>query len=303
MSGRNHYRAAIACSKVTGTSYGRCVDLEKRGLISLHQPVPDADTAAQRSFEALVVNVLANAFTNRQVGAALGIDRVFPTATHVTLGPHTAMARRVLWELLPRYDSYYGGVRGVPGLRIEQQPGRVVLLDLLSQARVFVVPAIDPRSLLHNLVPFEQPLWLSSNAELHCSEARDRTYWSADGTSRQIREKAARDWLLCRILRRPVLINKTCREHGWANIYTHGYEDLVIEWCCGDTQADLARQFRHAGTFVWPGDPDLGPCRPPSTSGPEVLWLGHSRVTLRRSRNCSGPSFFVRTSVSTEWYR
>jgi hypothetical protein len=150
--------------------------------------VPDASTADQRSFEALIVNVLANAFKDRQLGAAFGIAGVFPATSHLTLRLHPVMARRALWELLPRYDSDYGGVRGVPGMRIKRQASRLVLRDLLSQARVLVVQAADPWSMLHNLIPPERPLWLDGNRGLLDSEAEDRVAWAADGTSRQIRQ-------------------------------------------------------------------------------------------------------------------
>src|ERR1022692_691243 len=156
MSGRNHYRAAVACSRLTGTSYGRCVGLEKQGLISPHQPVPDAGTAGQRSFEALLVNILANALSDWQLGAAFGVADVFPAISHLTLRLHPVMANRVLWELLPRYDSEYGGIRGVSGMRMERQHGKIVLLDLLSQARVLVAQDADPRSMMHKLIPPEQ---------------------------------------------------------------------------------------------------------------------------------------------------
>ena len=71
MPGRNHYQAAVSCSKLTGASYGRCVQLEKQGLISPRRPVPDASTADQRSFEALMVHVMANTLSERQLGVSL----------------------------------------------------------------------------------------------------------------------------------------------------------------------------------------------------------------------------------------
>ncbi len=69
MSGKNHYRAAAACSRVTGTSFGRCVEWERRGLLSLRQPVPDAEADDQRTLEAMMIDVLADTFKDRQLGA------------------------------------------------------------------------------------------------------------------------------------------------------------------------------------------------------------------------------------------
>lgn len=308
MSGRNHYRAAVVCSRLTGTSYGRCVAWEKQGLISLRQPVPDADTVDQRSFEALIVNVLANVLKDRQVGAAFGVVGVFPAACHVTLRLHPIMAGRVLWELLPRYDSAYGGVHGVPGMRIERRRNNIVLRDLLTQARVLIAQPADSWSMMRKLFRSERPLWIDCKSP-HESEIEDRTWWAAKATGILTPGQAAgRDWLLSRMLRRPVLINKTCRKHGWANTYTHEYEDLVIEWCCDDTPAALARQLRDAGLTAWPDDPQvdeprLGKRHPSFQNDPGVLWLGNAEVNLRRG-HCSGdsPVRAMRDVERREWY-
>lgn len=127
-------QVVAACSRLTNTSYSRCCPLGKQKLISNKKPVPDAATADQRSFEALIVNVLANALRDRQLGAALGTHSVYPGTSHPTLRLHPDMARRVLWELLPRFDADYGGIRGVPGMRMTWQGRKIVLHDLLTDA-------------------------------------------------------------------------------------------------------------------------------------------------------------------------
>lgn len=302
MSRKGHYRAAVSCAKLTGTSHHRCVAWEKQGLISPRQPVPDAETAEQRSLEALIVNVLANALRDRQLGAVLGVDAVLPAPKGATLRMHPAMADRVLWELLPRYDSEYGGIRGVPGLRVAWEASRIVLRDLLSPARVLVAPPADPRSMMHKLIPPEQPLWLDGNTRLHPDEPEERSHWTQFRTLRPTLV-AARDWLLSRMLRRPLLINTTGREHGWANTYTHLYEDLVIEWCCADSPEDVAGQLQQAGLTAWPDDPTLGPPGPPREGHLGMLWLGDAYITLRRIRGCTTPPPTVRFRDRTEWYR
>ncbi len=305
MSRRNHYRSAIACYRLTGTGHEHGVAWEKQGLISPYHPVPDARTADQRSFEALIVNVLANALSDRQVGAAFGIAGVFPAPDYVTVRLHPVMASRVLWELLPRYDSAYGGIRGVPGMRMERRDGRIVLRDLLSQARVHVVRPGDPRSMMHTLIPPEQPLWTDGNRRLHDDETQDRAYWAAErGRLVSPEQAAGRDWLLSRMLRRPHLVNTTCRAHGWANTYTHGDEDLVVEYCCDDAPADLARRLRDSGMTAWPDDPRLGPRQAPEPGDQGSLLLGDARVILRRGY-CSGITsrHAVRVANRTEWYR
>jgi hypothetical protein len=256
--------------------------------------------------KALIINILANTVGNWQFGAAFGVATVFPAASHLKLRLHPVMAKRVLWEMLPRDDSAYGGIRGVPGMRVEQQNGRIVLRDLLSQARVLITQPIDPISMMHRLAPTEQPLWLDDGMHLQDEEAKDRASWSAEGKSkRSIAQAASRDWLLSRMLRRPVLVNRTCREHGWANTYTHGDVDLVIEWCCDDTPDALACHLRDSGVTAWPDDPRLGPYRePPRLSGLETLWLGETEVVLRRGY-CSGdsPDSALRAAEKLEWYR
>src|SRR5262249_51895761 len=160
MSRRSHHRAAVACARLTGAGYMRCLAWEKQSLISPHQPVPDASTSAQRSLEALMVNVLATALRDRQLGAAFGVVGVIPDPGGLMLRLHPVMADRVLWELLPRYVAAYDEAHGVPGRRVAREAGRMVLHDLLSHARVFVAPSADPRSMMHKLIPPEEPLWL-----------------------------------------------------------------------------------------------------------------------------------------------
>lgn len=286
---RTHYRAAIACRDLTGVGWGRFVAWDEQGLISRERPVPDASTADQRSFEALIVNILANALSDRQLGAAFGIASVFPAPGHITIRLHPGMASRVLWELLPRYDAAYGGVRGVPAMRMERWAGRIILRDLLSKARVDVIHPGDPRSMMHMLISPEQPLWLEGSTSLHNSEAEDRAYWAAEQGALSLAKAAGRDWLLSRMLRRPCLVNRTCRQHGWANTYTHVYEDLVIEWCCDDTPAELAHHLQRTGVTDWPDDPRLGVHRAPEPGAQGTLRLGDARVIFRRGY-CSGDS-------------
>ena len=304
MSGMNHYRAAIACSKLTGTGYGRSAEMEEQGLISLYHPVPDASTADQRSFEALIAHVLANALRERQLGATLGVAAAFPGTDHITLRLHQAMASRVLWELLPRFDSEYACIRGVPAVRMEHKADRIILRDLLSQARVYVVLATDPRAMMHRLLPSERPLWTDGHTKLSEAEAAARASWTPAGTFRQYGQKTARDWLLSRVLRRPVLINRACRMHGWANTYTDEYEDLVIQSCCDEAPTALARQFRQSGVTTWPGIHLVAPGERVPVDGPAILRLGYARIILRRG-DCArvSPLHALRISTRQEWYR
>jgi hypothetical protein len=308
MSGRNHYQAAITCSKLTGTGYGRCVQMEKQGLISPRCPVPDASTADQRSFEALMVHVMANALSERQLGAAFGFASAFPGTNHITLVLHTEMAGRVLWELLPRLDTEYACVRGVPGMRVELRTDRIVLHDLLSHACVHLARSAYPRAMMHNLLPLERPLWTAGNTGLSEAEAAARASWALAETSREIWHKTARDWLLSRMLRRPVLANMTCNRHGWASTYADDREDLAIEWCCEESPAALARRFRNAGVIARPDDPLLGPLRPSRLLPPggpiQEVRLGHAKVTFRHG-DCSrvSPIQGLRISARGEWYR
>jgi len=161
---------------------------------------------------------------------------------------------------------------------------------------------------MQNLMPLEQPLWTAGNTELSEAEAMARASWAPAGTSREIWQKTARDWLLSRVLRRPVLANMTCSRHGWASTYADDREDLVIKWCCDETPSALARRFRNAGVIVRPDDPLLGQFRPSRLVPPggpvQEVRLGHAKVTLRHG-DCPpvSPIQALRISARGEWYR
>ena len=286
-------------------NYTGCRSWEQQGLIRPDRPVPDANTVSQRSFEALIVNILANALRDRQLdGAALGIVAIVPTASSPRLYLHPGMANRVLWELLPRYDTDGAGVHGVPGMRLDQDAGKIVLRDQMSDAHVYVARPADPKSLLPKRLPSEQPLWLNSSADLHRDETKQRAFWSGDGRAIGWPKPAGRDWLMSRMLRRPALVNKSTGKHEWVNSYTHASEDLVLEWCCGPTPSDLAGQFRRSGLTSWPDDPQLGPPRVPPDDDPGTLWLGERWVTLRLMSKYVAPSSDIAAAFPApeEWY-
>lgn len=155
--------------------------------------------------------------------------------------------------------------------------------------------------MMHKLYPSEQPLWLDANRGLREDEAEDRAYWAGERGVLMIPEAAGRDWLLSRMLRRPHLVNRTCRAHGWANTYTHDYSDLVIEYCCDD---ELVHRLQDAGATTWPDDPRLAPYRDPEPGNRGCLLLGDARIIHRRGY-CSGNDSFLAMKIAdkTEWYR
>ncbi|MEU4354251.1 hypothetical protein [Streptomyces virginiae] len=116
----NHHRAATICRAATGLPHRTCLGWAEAGLIDYRQPVPDAEDEAQRLLESLLVAELADGLpeSERRDGALFGFTSARPARTGLSLGLHPAMADRVLSTVLPRIDEYYGGLRGVPGLRI-----------------------------------------------------------------------------------------------------------------------------------------------------------------------------------------
>jgi hypothetical protein len=116
------HRPAAWCSRLTGASYTRCLAWEQQGLISRQNPVADADTRAERNFEALIVTELANELRDHQLDrAVLGVVAVVPARDEVTLKIHKGMANRVWWSLLPRYSTETEEIIGLPGLRVHTE--------------------------------------------------------------------------------------------------------------------------------------------------------------------------------------
>jgi len=292
------HRPAAWCSRLTGAPYTRCLAWEQQGLISRHNPVPDAGTRAQRNFEALIFTELANELRDRQLDRAIvGVVAVTPARDEITLWLHEMMAKRVWWSLLPRYDAEFE-VLGVPGLRVHEEGGRgVVLRDLWSDARVRVVQS--PRCLpeLHSQ---EHALW-TSEKRLHDEEARRRAFEDDHPIS-------GCDWLLSRLLRRPLLLSRAASSHGWANSYTPAGGVLTVESCCTEQPAALAEKFRKSGLTRLPDDMQVGTAHstlPPLPEGHGTLDVGEARITLR-SGVCSSrsPEATKRIRLLQEqWYR
>jgi hypothetical protein len=134
------------------------------------------------------------------------------------------MADSVIYELLPRFGKYDGGIRGVPGLRSRRRQGQLVLRDSFGPAHLIASRA-DGKP-LHLPAPRdgETRLW-KARGRLSREEKREAGEW---GTSiPHIVDAPVRDVLLSRILRRPALVNRAAQPHGFANCYTHHEGDLV----------------------------------------------------------------------------
>lgn len=281
------HRPATLCSKATGTRYRKCLAWEEAGLISFRQPVPDALSRDQRRLEAMITLVLAGALRDFQLdGALLGFHQVEPAPDGVGLYPHPAMANRVIGQLLPRLTDY-GELRGVPGLRARWHQGTIVLYDLTTSARVRV---IWPRRLPPGAADLESPgraLW--RHDRLDAEEAADRARWTGEAYTHlkrpSVAEATARDWLLSRVLRRVALVNRGSSPHGFANTYSHGYDDLIVESCCGTVPAEIKRLLCQSGMAVPPEDPALEALEAPWQSAGEISLGGHAGVTFRCLRD------------------
>ncbi len=133
----NRKRAASLCSRATGMTYSRCLESAMNGHITPLRPVPDANSPEQRRFEARIAHTLAYTLRDRQLDSAvLGVQGVRLQGEQLTLRLHPIMARRIVADLLPVFDVAYGGLRGVPGLRIRYRAGEWSLVDVRSSARV-----------------------------------------------------------------------------------------------------------------------------------------------------------------------
>ncbi|WP_051774208.1 hypothetical protein [Streptomyces sp. NRRL S-237] len=244
----NHHRAATICRAATGLPHRTCLDWAQAGLITRHQPVPEPADEAQRALESLLVAELADGLRerDRHDGALLGFTSARPARVGLTLTLHPAMADRVLSTVLPRIDEHHGGLRGVPGLRIVPMGGSWTLNQLQGRATVALVhPDPDWRPRLPEHGDGLTQLWRRNRHRLHPAEAAELAGRAdSGGDPGSVR---AQDWLNSRLLRRPGLLGAAGAVHGSANVYTHGGEDVVVEWCCGVERDELERQLRRSG--------------------------------------------------------
>ncbi|MFF1411832.1 hypothetical protein ACFVX6_18935 [Streptomyces sp. NPDC058289] len=282
MSGRtdNRHRVATICRGATGLAHHTCLKWAAAGLITRQQPVPDAGGAAQRAFEAQMVHALANALRDDQrQGTLLGFTRAVPGADGLVLGLHPGLADRVLGALLPRMDDIYGGIRGVPGLRLAPQGREWVVGSVAGNAVVRLLhPDADWRPRLPDHADGLTQLWRRDRHRLHPAEAAELTAWT--GRSGDPDRARSQDWLLSRVLRRPQLLGVTTAAHGWANTYTHGSMDLVVEWCCAMEAAELEQRLRRSGLAHRPPHVAEQPRDRPWFGG--EIGLGGAFVTVRR---------------------
>ncbi|MER5934479.1 hypothetical protein [Streptomyces sp. NPDC002054] len=273
----NHHRVATICREATGLPHHVCLRWVAEGVITRRQPVPDAagNQALQRTTEALIVEELCRGLReeDQRDGALLGFTHARPGPDGLLLGLHPAMADRVLALVLPRLDELYGGLRGVPGLRLVPQGGEWILTQVRGHAVIRLVhpdPVWRPRLPEH--APGLTQLWRRGRRRPHPAEAAELE---------RVRQGGAQDWLNSRVLRRPRLLAAAGAAHGTANVYTHGGGDVVVEWCCAIEPAELEERLRRSGLAVRPPDVEEDPrdrARPPG-----VIAMGGARVSVRQA--------------------
>ncbi|MFI5543816.1 hypothetical protein ACIA6E_08550 [Streptomyces sp. NPDC051815] len=277
----NRHRAATICRAATGLAHRTCLGWAEAGLIDHRQPVPDAEDEAQRVLESLMVAALADGLreSDHRDGALLGFTCARPARTGLTLGLHPAMADRVLATVLPRIDEYYGGLCGVPGLRMVPAGRSWALTQPGSQAAVRLLhPDPDWRPVLPEHGDGLTQLWRRNRHRLHPAEAAELGRRAdAGGDPGSV---SAQDWLNSRLLRRPRLLGAAGAAHGSANVYTHGGGDVVVEWCCAVERDELERRLRRSGLAQRPGR--IAERLRDQPWFPGEIAMGGAFVTLRR---------------------
>uniref|UniRef100_A0AAU2JWC5 Uncharacterized protein n=1 Tax=Streptomyces sp. NBC_00049 TaxID=2903617 RepID=A0AAU2JWC5_9ACTN len=277
----NRHRVATICREATGVSHGTCLTWAAEGLITRHQPVPDAEGEDQRTVESLVVAELADGIRahEHRDGALFGFTSARPARTALTLGLHPAMADKVLATVLPRIDEHYGGLRGVPGLRIAPMGDSWVLTLVQGRAAIRLVhPDAAWRPALPEHGDGVTQLWRRNRHRLHPAEvAESRARAGAGGDPATV---LAQDLLNSRMLRRPRLLSAAGAAHGSANVYTHGGGDVVVEWCCAVERPELERRLRRSGLAQRPDRTDGRERDRPRFPG--EIAMGGAFVTLRR---------------------
>ncbi|MGL6236104.1 MAG: hypothetical protein ACRC20_12260 [Segniliparus sp.] len=280
----NQQRVAHECVCATGTSPEHARRLAATGLITKTQPVPDAATSAQRSFEAYATHSLAEALHDKQVDRIVfGIISAIPRPDGLDLEAHPPMLNNVLAALLPRYQPEYGGVIGVPGLRPRHENGVLVLSQLGTGALLRIVNKnianLDIRAVRYpDREPRETQVWLKQPDHLHPREEDLLETWALPSLGNN---PAARNYLYSRLLRRPRLVARTGTCRNSVNSYNHGFEDMVLEYCCGEDDEDLSNRLRRSGLDYIPEESGWEP--PEEDTGATIL-LDESKIVLRQ--NC-----------------
>ncbi|MET9292891.1 hypothetical protein [Streptomyces sp. NPDC003077] len=284
---------AELCADATGWQKEDCLKWAEQGFISAALPVPDASSAQQRHLEAFVVHVLANALRDVQLDSAVfGMTRLVPLPSFPVFYLHPDMADAVVSAVLPRFSASHGGIKGVPGMRPSFPPEGGLDLRLVgTKARIrFMSERADWRPTLpEDVAPGDRTdngeddqevrqLWRSEK-NLTALEAEELTYWNMGDSSRR-RNAIERDWLLSRILRRVAIANLAGTSHGWANTYTHGYEDVVIEWCCGEDPQYVKSKLLRSGLVTPPPGLDVNP--EPGFMHADTIYFGSGRAHVRR---------------------
>ncbi|CAL9304570.1 hypothetical protein ACWEWL_04620 [Streptomyces rochei] len=278
-SSGNTNRLAKKIRNQTSLRLSTASRLARQANIYLGSFVADAADLHQRRLEAHMAHVLASSFKDRQLnGALLGVREARPDGESLDLALESDMADEVLRELLPRFDHIYGGIRGVPGLRIRGNGDRVVLHDARGPAQVTVTRSDRGRMRLPSAREDEVLLWKRGPDDLSRDERQEAEEWADSEGSANLR---VRDLLMSRILRCPRLVNRTAKPHGYANCYTHHSGDLVIEWCCGDTVETLcANLLAHGIADGLPRENAF------ELLSPHSAHLGDRTVILNRHGSC-----------------
>ncbi|MER5731733.1 hypothetical protein ABT084_25930 [Streptomyces sp. NPDC002138] len=264
----NRHRAATLCREATGLPHHVCMKWAADGLISRGRPVPDAESAAQRAFEARVVVALAEALAQERTnGTLFGITGVRPTAAGLGIGLHPDVSHRVFAALMPVLDAATGTLRGVPGLRRDHRGEDGLHLRCAAGGGAIRILPSSPA--WHRPSSRSGAVALGDrDAPLHGAERARLDLWA--------RGPDARDRLLSRVLRRPLVLNAAGAPHGRANTYGHARSDLVIEWDADPGIAVVERRLRRSGLAA--PAPGTGP---PELSSAGIITLGGAKLLLR----------------------
>ncbi|MBU7598380.1 hypothetical protein JGS22_012320 [Streptomyces sp. P38-E01] len=289
-------RAAEVCATATGWKRERCEEWAAQGFLTTDRPVPDGYDAEQRSLEAHAANVLGNELSDGQLdGKVLGITRLRPAPNCPTLVLQPQMANAVLAALLPRHESAFGGLKGIPGLRIARLGRNSVILERVgTRTRRARLELRSQHTGWQPRLPTDRrteegeeirQLWNSDGSLLPVEEESLDLWNNWPGSRTQIR--VDRDWVLSRMLRRSCLLNKVASAHGWANTYTHGYDDLVLEWCCGIDLVELRELLAQSGLLRLPPALTAETLFTPEFTALDdldTLLIGSGLASLRRRR-------------------
>lgn len=295
MSRRTHDRAIVQRQRLTGEGHQQAQASYHPHGCTPERPVPAAVSRSQRELEACALYELIRWHSpfRDHTDVPLGIVKVRPLPDRLIVHPAPGLAAEMVLHLLPHYVESYGGVIGIPGLRLAGTPARrdpywkLTVLD--TAASIWITAAPDHHLLPdrhpddHPLSPY-RPLW--HHPARHPDE-REAGYLMPEAWRDTYDVDELID-LLSGVLRRTYLFDQLWTGCDF-NPYEHCRTDLIVEWCCGPSLSERVDLWLGSGLglevdrIYW-SDPDRSTGEATFTKPADALILRRRGNQCRRTQ-------------------